>query len=43
MQAVAHNPEFARKVGIPQKVGADYSAADKGRDVSRLPVRVKRK
>ena len=29
MQAVAHNPEFAKKVGVPQKVGADFMAADK--------------
>lgn len=31
MQAVAHNPAFAKKVGIPQKVGKDFSEADKGR------------
>lgn len=29
MEAVAHNPEFAAKVGIPQKVGKDFAAADK--------------
>lgn len=29
MQAVAHNPEFAKKVGIPQKVGKEFAAADK--------------
>ena len=29
MQAVAHNPEFAKKVGVPQKVGAEFMAADK--------------
>ena len=29
MQAVAHNPEFAAKVGIPQKVGQEFAAADK--------------
>lgn len=29
MEAVKHNPKFARKVGIPQSVGADYVAADK--------------
>lgn len=43
MQAVAHNPQFARKVGIPQKVGADYAAADQGRDLAKLPKRVKSK
>lgn len=31
MEAVAHNPAFAKKVGIPQSVGKDYSAADKGK------------
>jgi hypothetical protein len=29
MNAVAHNPKFAKKVGVPQKVGKDFSAADK--------------
>ena len=29
MRAVAHNRDFAQKVGIPQKVGKDYAAADK--------------
>ena len=31
MRAVAHNPAFAKKVGIPQSVGKDYAEADKGR------------
>ena len=31
MQAVAHNPEFAKKVGIPQSVGQDFAAADKAK------------
>lgn len=43
MEAVKHNPAFAAKVGIPQKVGEDYAAADKGRDLSQLPTRVKPK
>lgn len=29
MQAVAHNPEFAAKVDIPQSVGRDFVEADK--------------
>jgi hypothetical protein len=29
MQAVAHSPEFAKKVGIPQSVGQDYAAHTK--------------
>ena len=31
MAAVAHNPAFAKKVGIPQSVGQDFNKADKGR------------
>ena len=31
MRAVAHSPEFAKKVGVSQKVGQDFAAADKGR------------
>lgn len=29
MEAVAHSPAFAKKVGIPQKVGKEYANADK--------------
>ena len=29
MAAVAHNKEFADKVGIPQKVGKEFNDADK--------------
>jgi len=28
MAAVAHNKEFAKKVGVPQKVGKEFNAAD---------------
>jgi len=28
MQAVAHNPQFAKKAGIPQKVGKEFAKAD---------------
>lgn len=31
MAAVAHNPGFAKKVGIPQAVGKEFNQADKGR------------
>jgi hypothetical protein len=31
MEAVAHNPSFAKKAGVPQSVGKDFSEADKGR------------
>lgn len=30
MAAVANNPDFAKKVGVPQSVGKDFTAADKG-------------
>ena len=35
MQAIAHSPSFAKKVGIPQSVGKDFSTADKGRKFSK--------
>jgi hypothetical protein len=35
MEAVAHNPSFAKKVGVPQSVGQDFSNADKGRKFSK--------
>lgn len=31
MEAVAHNPSFAKKVGIPQKVCKEFSRADEGK------------
>jgi hypothetical protein len=31
MAAVAHNPAFAKKAGVPQSVGKDFTSADKGR------------
>ena len=30
MNAVAHNPAFAKKVGVPKAVGKDFSEASKG-------------
>jgi hypothetical protein len=35
MAAVANNPKFAKKVGVPQSVGQDFSNADKGRTFSK--------
>lgn len=29
MQAVANNPKFAKQVGIPQKVGKEFTKEDK--------------
>ena len=31
MEAVAHNPSFAKKAGVPQSVGKEFSKADEGR------------
>lgn len=31
MEAIAHSPSFAKKVGIPQSVGKEFSKADKGK------------
>jgi hypothetical protein len=39
MQAVAHNPAFAKKAGIPQSVGRDFSEADKKKGTKGLPQR----
>ena len=35
MAAVANNPSFAKKVGVPQSVGQDFNKADKGRKFSK--------
>ena len=35
MEAVAHNPAFAKKAGVPMSVGQDFSSADKGRKFSK--------
>jgi hypothetical protein len=31
MEAVAHNPSFAKKVGVKQSVGKEFASADKGK------------
>jgi hypothetical protein len=31
MAAIAHNPAFAKKVGVPQSVGKEFNKADKGK------------
>ena len=35
MAAVANNPSFAKKVGVPQSVGQDFNKADKCRKFSK--------
>jgi hypothetical protein len=35
MRAVAHSPEFAKKAGVPQSVGKEFSNADTSRNFSK--------
>ena len=35
MEAIAHNPAFAKKAGVPQSVGKEFAAADKGKKFAR--------
>lgn len=35
MAAVANNPAFAKKVGVPQSVGKEFNEADTGRKFSK--------
>ena len=35
MEAVAHSPSFAKKVGIKQSVGKEFASADKGKSFKR--------
>lgn len=35
MAAAAHNPKFAKKVGIPMKVAKDFNMADAGTGILR--------
>jgi hypothetical protein len=34
MEAVANNPAFAKKAGVPQSVGQEFASADKGKKFS---------
>jgi hypothetical protein len=43
MVGVAHNPQFAQKVKVKQKVGQEFAQADIGHDISKLPIRVPKK
>lgn len=33
MAAAAHDPKFAKKTGVPQKVAKEFNAADKGKGI----------
>jgi hypothetical protein len=35
MRAAAHDPKFAKKVGVPVKVAKEYAAADKSKRKSK--------
>ena len=35
MAAAAHNPEFAKKAGIPQSVAQEFNEADKGKKLAK--------
>lgn len=43
MRAVAHSPEFAHKVGVSQKVGEEFEAADKAAGKRSLPEKIKKR
>lgn len=40
MAAAAHNPKFAKKVGVSQDVAKEFNRADTGKDWSKLPQHV---
>jgi hypothetical protein len=41
MEAVAHNKKFATQVGIPQRVGREFAAADAAKGGAKRPVGTK--
>lgn len=43
MRAAAHDPQFAKKVGIPQSVARDFERADSGGSRPKAGQPVKRK
>ena len=43
MAAAAHDPEFARHMGIPMKVAREFNQADKGGGLLGMAKRKKRK
>jgi hypothetical protein len=42
MAMVAHDPKAAKRLKIPQSVGKEFEAADKGK-TKKLPAKVKKK
>lgn len=43
MAAAAHDPEFAKKVGVPVSVAKDYNQADKGKRLAQAMKAMNRK
>lgn len=41
MEMVAHDPKAAKRVGIPQSVGKDFAKADQGKNLKKLPTKVR--
>ena len=39
MAAVAHDPKFAKKVGVPAKVAKEFNQADKGTGIRKHPAK----
>lgn len=35
MEAAAHNPQFAKKAGIPQTVAKEFSQADRAKKIAK--------
>ena len=42
MAAVAHNPAFAKKAGVPVSVAKEFVAADKGKPVAKAKAPAKK-
>lgn len=42
MAAAAHDPKFAKKVGVPVKVAKEFNEADKGPKLARAMKNMKR-
>ena len=42
MEAVKHNPAFAKKVGVPQSVAREFTAADKQKRIAHALIGKKR-
>lgn len=36
MEAIAHSPEFAKKAGVPQKVGKEFAKADDKAGITKI-------